>query len=578
MVQEEMRRILMMKQWIVLALMLCLSLISDISDVNAYADRRKIQIAVSGNFVDGDVDPILLNGRTQVPIRFVAEALGYQVDWKPDRREVELTNGRKRIVFTIGSNLALADGKKVEVDNEAFIQSGRTYLPLRFIGESFGESVSYDENTHTAIIGRLPVTVFTEEKTDLRGLIDLQGKIVLPPSYKYIGELGNQRFVVRKSDSEKAALMDADGNILTEYKYDYIDNFENGYAIVSNYDPEHRSGIIDLNGKEILEVKYPILRSFSEGYFVLVDPETMRAAYADQNGKITYVENARTFSSFSEGIASYAEKEEGSDKYKCGLIDKNFNKILGPKYDDILAFSEGRAVFRVGDEAPKWGVLDRQGKEIVEAKYDMVNAFKGGRAVVTLNGKNGLIDADGKELVKPTYEGIFRLTDKLYAYNVGGTYHHGIVGGKWGLLDQNGKAITRAIYDRIEIGWDYPYGYIPVCKLKADGGELWGMIDGEGKIVLPIEYTWISPFSDGLAIVCKGEHYDNTVRYGAIDKDGKIVFEIKYDYLSAFQNGIAQYGVHTWMPSGEQILKLGLINKKGKPITEPIYSAIELFK
>ena len=92
-----------------------------------------------------DVAPFIENGRTFVPVRFVAEAFGCVADWGPKDAATEwvtLTRGDMVITITIGSAaIVVVSGgftETVTADVAAFIKDGRTFLPLRAIGEIFG--------------------------------------------------------------------------------------------------------------------------------------------------------------------------------------------------------------------------------------------------------------------------------------------------------------------------------------------------------------------------------------------------------------------------------------------------------
>ena len=77
-----------------------------------------------------------------LPARFVAEALGAKVLWDSNTRTVSII-GEKAIAITIGSDTAYVNGVVVKLDSPAFIADDRTYLPLRFIAENLGADVEW---------------------------------------------------------------------------------------------------------------------------------------------------------------------------------------------------------------------------------------------------------------------------------------------------------------------------------------------------------------------------------------------------------------------------------------------------
>jgi len=120
-----------------------------IGDVNA---------TVNGKSVSNDVAPKIVNDRTMLPIRFVAEALGAEVGWNEYSQSVSINWPTKvYISIKIGSNYAsVAENRRpeeqVKLDSPAFVENDRTYLPLRFIAEKLGADVQWDDATQTITI------------------------------------------------------------------------------------------------------------------------------------------------------------------------------------------------------------------------------------------------------------------------------------------------------------------------------------------------------------------------------------------------------------------------------------------
>ena len=88
--------------------------------------------------------------------------------------------------------------------------------------------------------------------------------------------------------------------------------------------------------------------------------------------------------------------------YLCN-IKNNLNKlkIMGKKYDFVDNFNNGFANVKLNG---KYGIIDITGKEVIEIKYDWVDYFNNGFACVELNDKYGIIDITGKEVVECKYK------------------------------------------------------------------------------------------------------------------------------------------------------------------------------
>lgn len=93
-------------------------------------------------------------GRTLVPVRFVSEALGAGVGWKPETRQVTISAKGKEIVLHIGSSKVWVNGLQQAIDCAPVIVSGRTFVPLRFISETLGVAVGYEVATRQITITR----------------------------------------------------------------------------------------------------------------------------------------------------------------------------------------------------------------------------------------------------------------------------------------------------------------------------------------------------------------------------------------------------------------------------------------
>ncbi|GEM_PF-494858 len=87
---------------------------------------------------------ILPPGRTMVPIRFISEAFGATVGWDGATRTVTIVWGSTTIKLTIGVYTAKINDKTVKLDAPPIIREGRTFVPIRFISEAFGAQVLWD--------------------------------------------------------------------------------------------------------------------------------------------------------------------------------------------------------------------------------------------------------------------------------------------------------------------------------------------------------------------------------------------------------------------------------------------------
>jgi|GEM_PF-3979901 len=163
-----------MKKKIILLLVLVLILIMAFSslaygasDIKVYLDDKEIALSTS---------PVIIDGTTMLPFRGVFEALGATVSWDPTTKMITGTKGNTTIKLGIGYYNALVNGRTVDLSVSPRIINNVTMVPVRFVSESLGYDVNYDSNTKIIYItsnievsrGTWTDNVFTNEFSDLK--------------------------------------------------------------------------------------------------------------------------------------------------------------------------------------------------------------------------------------------------------------------------------------------------------------------------------------------------------------------------------------------------------------------------
>jgi len=139
--------------------------------------------------------------------------------------------------------------------------------------------------------------------------------------------------------------------------------------------------------------------------------------------------------------------------------------------------------------AYRWGFINTQGEIVVPLIYDLVRDFSEGRAVVWYNDFRdvGVIDEEGGLIVS------FGIYDSILPFSEG---------------------LAAVSYD-----------------------NSWGFIDRYGNVIIPFEYTYVRPFTNGLATVQLGHWPDD--KWGFIDREGNVVVPIEFDDVRSFSEGLA---------------------------------------
>lgn len=117
-----------------------------------------IKVVIDDEIVVFDVKPELINGRVMVPVRAIAEALDYVVEYSTaPSPTVFITDDERRLQMTIGeTSLRLEQGEQehivTEMDRAPFIKDGRTIVSVRFISEQLGFDVAWNQSNRTVIV------------------------------------------------------------------------------------------------------------------------------------------------------------------------------------------------------------------------------------------------------------------------------------------------------------------------------------------------------------------------------------------------------------------------------------------
>ena len=107
---------------------------------------------VNGEEKTMDSVAIVHNSRTMVPMKYAAEAFGAKVEWDKDTRTAVITHGENTIKLPIDGNIIYVGEKQIEMDTKALVVEGRTMLPLAYIAQSLGLVTSWDGATKTVKI------------------------------------------------------------------------------------------------------------------------------------------------------------------------------------------------------------------------------------------------------------------------------------------------------------------------------------------------------------------------------------------------------------------------------------------
>ncbi len=114
-------------------------------DIKLWIGNKQAQ--VGGKAVTLDVAPVIKDGRTMVPLAFVSQSLGATVNWDNTKKEVSYKKGDTKVRMIVGQKSATVNDKAVAMDAAVYVENGRTMVPLAFIANALSAKTQWDNTT-----------------------------------------------------------------------------------------------------------------------------------------------------------------------------------------------------------------------------------------------------------------------------------------------------------------------------------------------------------------------------------------------------------------------------------------------
>lgn len=255
---------------------------------------------------------------------------------------------------------------------------------------------------------------------------------------------------------------------------------------------------------------------------------------------------------------------------KMGVIDRDGNIVIEPKYDNIIIPSPDKDVFLCTNAEEKPVFFNKEANKLFES-FEEVNPIEVTGIVLDVpyekevlkfkeNEKYGLIDYSGNIIAEAKYDDIESLPYKTEELRVK-------IENKYGVINSLGKEIIKSEYDYIEGDKYYKEeanssGYI--VGIKDENGYKYGYLNGSGKTILNIKYNNIERVldikSDDVYLIA----YDNG--RGAVIKNKKEITDYEYAKIEKVESEDL-----FWI---KKVEKYGLLNLNGKTILNTEYEEV----
>ena len=233
-----------------------------------------IYVTVDGIYVEFDVVPQTINGRTMVPIRAIFEKMGAVVEWDNDTNSAICTKASTVVKMTVDDMNMYINNQEFKMDVAPVVIDGRTLAPARYVAEAFGADVEWDEETNTVVISTQPQNMVTLYALDGR-TIDVP--VAEVPAYLNVGWYNTL-------EETQQTLYAMDGRTITVFKDEVPAYLNVGWY--STLD-ETQQVMYAPDGREIIVYKSEVDAYKNVGWY-----ETQYQAQSVNKGTSSYNPNA----------------------------------------------------------------------------------------------------------------------------------------------------------------------------------------------------------------------------------------------------------------------------------------------
>ena len=344
-----------------------------------------------------------------------------------------------------------------------------------------------------------------EEKGKL-GLVDLQGKTVLAPTFNSIEE--KQPYFFACSKTKGCSVYNGNLQLVLKGDYNSIELGCEGQFIVEK---NRKYGVVSEKGTIILPLKYSFIDSNKNGYTVTLNDKT--GLFNSEGKEIIPISYRWIYTDkIDDNIPIVAKLDS-----KEGYINTKNEWVIPPTYRDAFAFRQGLAKVR---EVRDYIYINLKGEPVIQDFDANVIEPSDNTYIVGVRKecKYMVYDLNGNLL--DTYDGFIN--------NWSGNGIFGVKkGGKWGYIDGYGKVIIPLEYEEVR---NFSEG---LAAVRKDGK--WGYINPKNEIVIPIEFTnkEVGFFKNG------GAEYYTDRGAGLINLKGEIIAEPKYNSIEYVRENVA---------------------------------------
>lgn len=514
-------------------------------------DNQTLKIKFEGNFVN----EITNHPSLFLPKNFISHFFS-------SRKIMDNTELSKRFYFPLDEFIYVLNGSSSDINFSEFTIDDFSYFFPFYLTQSQYDKVDVDELIlkHNNLFGLIPSCYTVLDKVldvisikqynlipyrdgEKYGYKNQFQELIVPCIYDFAEPIINGFGAVRLGDKW--------GGINGKYTNSYDSKFEYGDLMINciydslgdfsegliSFKKDDKWGFLDWESNTIVPPIYDKVKSFSEGFAaVMLDN---KAGFINKKGEIISPLLYDDVDNFENGFAGVTLGGH------YGMINTLGQEVTMMHFEQIVSYSEGLFMVKLDD---KVGFIDETWDWAVENIYDMAFPFSEGLAVVVLNNKYGYVDKNGNVIISIEY------TD---AYDFKSGIARVYKDGKFGYINSKGETVIPFIYNEAE---DFNDGYATV---KLDG--FYGVINNGNEVIVPFAYDYIHSdcFSDGM-VSASSLLFDGDSRIGYLNKSGELVIDTEYSNVSSFNNGIALVVKDEYDVNAKEFIEIqGFIDKQG---------------
>lgn len=418
-------------------------------------------------------------------------------------------------------------------------------------------------------------SVLRYKEANYYGLIDLNGKKITDAIYEEISSIEYKEGFLKVKKNGKYGVINIAGKVVIPANYDDItsDGYYNnnvkytasGFILRTKTDSGYKYGYANKQGKVTIEPMYDELNRINE-----IENEKDTYLTISTNGKKGIIKNKKQIIECKYDDIEYDSNANLlilNDNSKYGVCDLSGNQILPIDYDSIsfggdyinTTKNDEKKIFDLKGNALNtnfishkhvndncsiiidnnglYNIVDNSNNKLLKKDYIYIEEFNGNLFIATDENATGIINSEGKVIVKLEYSSIQRIpdTELLEAIRNDGTID---------IIQKNGNiknGIKNAtlvkkdnyimMYSKNDVKYFDLNGNETNYKTLVPGNSLyasskngkWGFDDVNGQNVVKNEYDMVTEFSSGFAGVCKNG------KWGVINEQGQVIIEPIYE-------------------------------------------------